>query len=167
MNHLSTGNTNLTGYYPGAIGKITEIHAQYYFKNWNFDISFEAQVGRELSDFMTRFNKIKDGLWIFKSDDDFAGSIAIDSNLAETEGARLRWFIVEPLFQGNGIGAALLQKAILHCIESKIPSIYLWTFAGLDAARKRYEKEQFKLVEEHSVFQWGRLITEQKFTLKF
>jgi hypothetical protein len=44
------------GYFPGAVGKITELHAVYYHENWGFDISFETQVGRELSEFLRDFD---------------------------------------------------------------------------------------------------------------
>ena len=40
----------LHGYYPGVVGKITEIHAVFYNENWGFDVSFETQVGSELSE---------------------------------------------------------------------------------------------------------------------
>ena len=53
----------ISGYYPGAVGKITEIHAVYYHENWGFDVSFETQVGRELSEFVSRFEEERDGLW--------------------------------------------------------------------------------------------------------
>ena len=41
------------GYYPGVVGKITEIHAVYYNEHWGFDVSFETQVARELSEFIS------------------------------------------------------------------------------------------------------------------
>ena len=54
----------LQGYFPGAIGLITEAHAVYYHEYWGFDISFETQVGRELSEFMTAFQEGRDGFWV-------------------------------------------------------------------------------------------------------
>jgi hypothetical protein len=45
------------GYYPGVVGKITEIHAVYYHEHWGFDVSFETQVGRELSIFVSEFDE--------------------------------------------------------------------------------------------------------------
>ena len=51
------------GYYPGVVGKITEIHAVYYNEHWGFDVSFETQVGRELSEFISNFDEDRDGFW--------------------------------------------------------------------------------------------------------
>ena len=53
----------LDGYFPGAVGQITEAHALYYHTHWGFDVSFEAQVARELSEFVTGFHAGRDGLW--------------------------------------------------------------------------------------------------------
>ncbi len=158
--------TDFQGYFPGAIGLITEAHAVYYHEHWGFDISFETQVGRELSEFMVAFQEDRDGLWIATEDGRFAGSVAIDgSEAGGTEGARLRWFIVVQDHQGTGLGKGLLSRAVEFCRQRSYPKLYLWTFEGLDAARGLYEGEGFRLCEEHVVDQWGRKITEQKFEL--
>ncbi|TFG38024.1 MAG: GNAT family N-acetyltransferase [Syntrophobacterales bacterium] len=156
----------LTGYYPGAIGTITSLHATYYHGNWGLDVTFETQVGRELSEFIGRFNRERDGLWIAKISGAFAGSIAIDASRTHKEGARLRWFIVAPEFQGQKIGFRLFRTAISFCSERGYDSIYLWTFEGLDRARSLYESEGFILSEEKHAHQWGIDLTEQMFTLR-
>jgi GNAT superfamily N-acetyltransferase len=165
MNIKSSMKLEWTGYYPGVIGKVTELHAVNYHKNWNFDISFETQVARELSAFFINYRETRDGFWAVNTNGTFAGTVAIDGQLTGTEGARLRWFIVEPERQGLGIGKLLLEKAVTFCRKTGYHKIFLWTFQGLDAARRLYESEGFKLVEEHPVDQWGRKINEQKFEL--
>ena len=50
--NTESSDVPLLGYYPGVVGRIIELHAVYYYENWGFDISFETQVGRELSEFM-------------------------------------------------------------------------------------------------------------------
>ena len=155
----------ISGYYPGVVGKITEIHAVYYHEHWGFDVSFETQVGRELSVFMSEFDNARDGLWIATRDGKFAGSIAIDGHNPPADGARLRWFIVDPEFQNAGLGKELISRAVEFCKQKKCPKIFLWTFEGLDAARRLYEQQHFQLSEAHDVDQWGRRIKEQKFEL--
>ena len=152
-------------YYPGVIGKITEIHAVYYNEHWGFDVSFETQVGSELSEFISRFDDDRDGLWVATQDGIFAGAVAIDGQMAHTDGARLRWFIVASEFQNAGIGKQLISRAVEFCRKKKFTKVFLWTFAGLDAARRLYERENFRLSETHEVDQWGQHIKEQKFEL--
>ena len=164
----SRTKTEFHGYFPGAIGMITEAHAVYYHEHWGFDVSFETQVGRELSEFMVAFQEDRDGFWAATVGGRFAGSVAIDgSEAGGTEGARLRWFIVVPGHQGTGLGKTLLSRAVDFCRQTGCPRVYLWTFEGLDAARALYEAEGFRLCEEHAVDQWGQRLTEQMFELRF
>jgi GNAT superfamily N-acetyltransferase len=157
--------TAFHGYFPGVVGRITEAHAVYYHENWGFDVSFETQVGREVSDFIDAFREDRDGLWVATVGSSFAGSVAIDGRRASSEGARLRWFIVVPSFQGAGLGKALLGRAVAFCRNRGYPRVYLWTFKGLDPARTLYEHEGFRLCEEHVAAQWGQTIVEQLFDL--
>jgi len=155
----------LTGYFPGVVGKITEEHATYYYENWGFDISFETQVGRELSEFLMGFQEKRDGFWVATIRGEFAGAIAIDGSQAGKEGARLRWFIVTPRFQGYGIGKKLLRESLKFSKEAGHKRVYLWTFKGLETARILYEREGFRLCKAHEVRQWGQDIVEQMYDL--
>ncbi len=154
-----------TEYYAGVIGKITEIHAVYYHEHWGFDISFETQVGSELSQFMAGSVKGRDYFQAARTELDFAGAIAIDGSTAQDEGARLRWFIVDPRYHGTGIGGRLIQNALAFCRQAGHEKVFLWTFEGLHSARRLYERAGFHLAEEHEVEQWGTRIREQKFEL--
>jgi len=165
VTHFELNQLKLTGYFPGIVGKITEEHAIYYYENWGFDITFEAQVGRELSEFLTEFQKERDGFWVATVAGDFAGSIAIDGRNQSNEGSRLWWFIISPRFHGGGIGTILLRKSIEFCKEAGHKRVYLWTFKGLESARYLYEKEGFRLCKTHKVRQWGQDIEEQMFEL--
>lgn len=155
-----------TGYVPGAVGKITELHAVYYHDRWGFDVSFETQVGAELSEFVRHFQEERDGLWLAWCGKTFAGSVAVDGRPVEPGSARLRWFAVAPSFQGEGIGKHLLESAVSFSRAAGYRSLFLWTFRGLDAALRLYRKAGFTLSEEHSVAQWGQPIQEQRFDLR-
>ncbi len=155
---------DVSGYFPGVIGKVTELHGVYYHRNWGFDRSFEIQVGRELADFMEHFREERDGFWAARFGDTFAGCIALDARLAKSEGARIRWFIVDPRCQGRGLGSFLLRQAIAWCsLQKEIRKIFLWTFSGLDTARRLYERKGFRLAEEKNLRHWGAALKEQKF----
>lgn len=154
-----------TGYAPGAIGTVTACHAVYYHEQWGFDLSFETQVAREMAEFMARYDPERDGLWIARSSDDFAGSVVVDGALVGSDGARLRWFIVPPPFQGRGIGAALLDRALTFCRQVGHDHVFLWTFLGLRAARTLYERAGFHLTQETEGKPWGQTILAQRFDL--
>lgn len=153
----------LSGYIPGAIGKITELHGVYYNRHWGFDLFFESKVATELSEFLNRFNHACDGFWVATLDGEIVGSIVIDGMKAGERGAHLRWFIVAPEYQERGIGNALLGEAMGFCRRAGFRRVYLWTFAGLDPARHLYEKHGFGLAEEREGDQWGIKVTEMMF----
>jgi GNAT superfamily N-acetyltransferase len=155
----------LSGYVPGAIAGVTGLHARYYHDNWGFGLYFESKVATELSEFLNRFREGRDGFWVATSGGQIVGSIAIDGMEAGNRGARLRWFIVAPELQGRGIGRRLMREALDFCRRAGIKRVYLWTFAGLDAARHLYEEFGFVLREEHRDTQWGKMVLEQLFDL--
>ena len=67
---------------------------------------------------------------------------------------------------GAGAGAALLDAALAFCRAQSFECVYLWTFAGLDAARRLYETRGFRLVEEKDAESWGIQAREQRFVLE-
>lgn len=156
---------HITGYFPGAIGRITTLHAVYYKEHWGLDHTFEAQVSRELADFILGFDPERDGLWNAVSGEHLAGCIAIVGDRQHQREARLRWFMVDPAFQGRGIGKTLIERAIHFCKDAGFDRISLWTFEGLDRARSIYEQNGFILTQIHEVAQWGDVIKEQRFDL--
>lgn len=153
----------IRGYLPGAIGRITQLHATYYSRGWGFGLFFEAKVATELSAFLSRFEANRDGFWTICSGDRIDGAIAIDGIHAGEQGAHLRWFILSRHLRGKGWGNRLMETAMAFCRRSGYRRVYLWTFEGLLAARHLYEKFEFRLAEQHEGTQWGARVTEQKF----
>ena len=158
-----TSSISIASYVPGAIGRIAEMHARYYSEHWGFGKFFEAKVATELSEFVSRLDDQRDGLWTACSDNRVLGSIVIDGIKADSEGAHLRWYILSHQLKAKGVGGQLIEKAMQFCRSKQYKSIYLWTFKGLDAARHLYEKNGFKLANEQQGDQWGTLVTEQKY----
>jgi GNAT superfamily N-acetyltransferase len=151
------------GYQPGAIGRIVEMHAEYYHRHWGFGLFFEAKVAKELAEFLVRFEKGRDGFWTLLKGDQVAGSIAIDGLKAVTEGAHLRWFIVSPELMGSGCGRRLMKEAVTFCDLLSYRRTGLWTFEGLSAARHLYESFGFRLLSQKEGRQWGSRVIEQHF----
>lgn len=140
----------LTGYVPGAIGRITELHGTYYHQHWGLGLYFEARVASDMAAFMTRFDPAHDGIWLAKAGDQIVGSILIDGKDADGEGARLRLFIIDPAYQGHGIGNRLIDAAMSFCKGVGFKRVYLTTFSGLNTARHLYEKHGFRLCHEEN-----------------
>ena len=153
----------LSGYIPGAIGKVVELHATYYAQQWGFGQFFEAMVATGLASFLSRLDERHDRFWIAVHDQRIVGSITIDGNEADINGAHLRWFILDPEYQGNGIVKQLIGEAMLFCEEKNFQRVQLSTFAGLDSARHLYEQCGFKLIEENESNTWGVRVREQAF----
>src|SRR5437762_478861 len=103
----------IAGYVPGAIGRITELQAVYYAKHWNLGLYFEAKAATEMAAFLSRFDPVQDGAWLAKVQGEIVGGVFIDGN--DPEGPRLRWFILDPAYQGYGIGNRLMNEAVLFC----------------------------------------------------
>ena len=155
----------VAGYVPGAIGRVAELHAGYYSRDWDFGLYFEAKVASELAEFLRGYDAKRDGFWTVVKDGQVEGSIAIDAGKAEAEGAHLRWFIVSDALRGKGMGRRLLAAALDLCRQRAYAYVYLWTFAGLEPARHLYEDFGFRLAEQVEGEQWGRRVLEQRYVL--
>ena len=152
-----------TGYLPGLIGRIAELHSLYYHEHWGFGAFFEAKVASELARFIARYDANRDGLWSVTEKNRVEGSIVMDRPDESGQGAHLRRFITSPEIQGKGWGGRLIDAAMDFCRNTGYEKVYLWTFEGLYPARRLYEKAGFRLVEQHIGRQWGKEVTEQRF----
>lgn len=139
---------DITGYVPGTLGWVTQKHATYYHEHWGLGLYFEARVATELAELLTRFDPARDGVWVAHVEGNIAGTIFIDGHEASTQGARLRWFFIDPHYQGHGIGNRLMQEMMTFCQQAGFQRIYLTTFSGLNVARHLYEKFGFRLCQE-------------------
>jgi GNAT superfamily N-acetyltransferase len=155
--------TIFRGYVPGAIGRITELHATYYAVHWGFGLFFEAKVACELSAFLNAYDGNRDALWVAIKDGRVEGGIVIDGTHAAGQGAHLRWFILSETLRGKGIGRQLITRAINFCRLKAYRKIFLWTFEGLDAAKHLYESIGFSLACQQKGAAWGIEVNEQMY----
>jgi GNAT superfamily N-acetyltransferase len=157
------------GLRPGLIGDVVALHARYYAEAWGFGPFFEAQVARGMAEFAARYDPARDLILSTDDGDRTTGSITVDgSDPKPQEGLlHLRWFILAASTRGRGVGRALLDESLAFARASGRDGIFLWTFAGLDAARRLYDDAGLRLVEEHAGDTWGTRVTEQRFVLRF
>ncbi len=151
------------GYQAGAIGRIAEMHARFYARGGGFGQFFESTVARGLAEFTSRLENPRNGLWLAMHAGEIAGSVAIDGDDLGANTAHLRWFIMDDGLRGAGVGRRLLAEAVAFCDEQAYAATHLWTFKGLDAARRLYEQFGFSLAEEKPGGQWGKQVLEQRF----
>ncbi len=157
------------GWRPGLVGDVVALQARYYAEAWGFGTYFEAKLAREMSEFAGRYDSRQDLILSAVDGRRTFGSVTIDgSDPAAPDGhLHLRWFILGDGSRGHGIGRELITEAVAFSRSLHRPGVYLWTFAGLDAARRLYDDAGFKLVEEHAGETWGTRVTEQRFVLEF
>lgn len=153
----------MPGYQPGLIGKVTEMHGRFYARTEGFGAFFEARVASGLAEFFGRLDMPCNQIWAAMEGGRIAGSIAIDGEDLGDNTAHLRWFMMDDALRGKGAGRQLLQTALRFCDDTGFENIRLWTFRGLDAARRLYESFGFVLEDEWPGTQWGREVLEQKF----
>lgn len=153
------------GYQPGCIGDIAALHARFYAEHWGFGAFFEQKVATELAAFAGALPAAGKALWLYVENGRALASLAIDGDL-DTGVAHLRWFIVDDMLRGSGIGRQLLAQA-MRFVDERFHETYLWTFKGLDSARHLYEAFGFALHTEAVGEQWGAKVVEQRFTRHF
>jgi GNAT superfamily N-acetyltransferase len=151
------------GYQTGLIARITEMHAKFYALHWGFGRAFEVVVASGLADFASRLDHPLNNIWVATSGDKIVGSVAIDGEDMGAQVAHLRWFITEDAIRGTGAGRELLAKALAFVDAHGFAQTQLWTFKGLDAAKRLYEAHGFSCVEERMGAQWGQEVLEQRF----
>jgi len=142
-----TAVTYIEGFKPGYLGRIAQIHGEYYAKAWGSDTAFEAQMAHELSEFWEMYDPAIDMLLTAHIDGRLVGSIAIKGPRDAASPAQLRWFILAEESQGHGIGRVLLERVLNFCRDREFKKVFLWTVTGLPQSRHLYESVGFRVVE--------------------
>ena len=124
----------VTGYLPGLVGRVTELHAIYYAREWGFGAFFETRVATELSQFVGRYDVQRDRIWSAMVDDRIEASLTIDGLHGAECGAHLRWFIAADAASRSGArpapddrGCALLSP---QALRADLPGHISWAGSG-------------------------------------
>ena len=128
---------------PGALDRVVAMHAGYYAREHGMGEIFERKVAEGLSEFLLRAQSPRNRLWLAttvklsyqagqtRQTGQIVGSIAIDGEDLGGGQAHLRWFILDDGCRGQGVGVALLRKAVEFVEAAGFERTVLWTFKNL------------------------------------
>lgn len=106
---------------PEEAGRLTAL-AMTAKASWGYDEAFMAQCRAELT--LTPEKMAKWTIWVAECDGEVAGMVALTGSEPEAE---LEDFMVEPRFQGRGVGGALMAVLLEECRRRGVRTL------GLDA----------------------------------
>ncbi|MEL6766646.1 MAG: GNAT family N-acetyltransferase [Pseudomonadota bacterium] len=154
------------GFVPGLIGSIAALHGRYYAASNGFGTGFEATVATEVAAFAGRYDAARDLVLSALDGARLVGTVTMDGAPAEIPAGvggapmQLRWFIVDPVAQGTGLGRRLMDDALAFAGPR---AVVLHTMAGLDRARALYEARGFRLIAEAHAVRMGERQIKQTF----
>jgi DNA-binding MarR family transcriptional regulator/GNAT superfamily N-acetyltransferase len=149
----------LRGPQPGDLGWIVQRHGALYAQHYGWDESFEALVGRIVSDYAEAHDPRREAAWIAEVDGEPAGCVLCVRR--EDDVAQLRLLLVDPRARGRGIGARLVDECLRFARRAGYARITLWTNDVLHEARRIYERAGFELVGSAPHHSFGHDLVEQ------
>lgn len=147
----------------GDASYVAFLHGTLYSEEYALDSTFEAEVGRGIAEFVSRFDPQRDGFWVAEIAGHVVGAIAIVHRAKES--AQLRWFMLHPAYRGLGLGRELMTYAVDFCREKGYKRVFLWTFDELHAAIHLYRSFGFERTKKKTHLRWGRNLTEERYEL--
>ena len=151
---VDCGPRILPGYIPGASRQAAHCKPTTTSKHHGFGAIFEAGRLADIGAFLDRYDAQRDGVWLVVDGGRVHGSIVIDGGGRRPDAAQLRWFVVSEELRGRDFGRRLMSAAMDFC-RTRFTAVHLHTFAGLNAARRLYERHGFRLVGERPSTEWG------------
>lgn len=141
------------------IGYIADIHSRIYQREVVYNAVFHRYVFKALSEYV---HDITQGTtWIAEVNGRRVGTISLVK--APDRQYQVRWFAVDPQYQGLGVGKKLVQTLMDYAHEQGLETMYLWTVDELVAARHLYGQQGFELIKSVKNDQWcDRNINEEK-----
>jgi len=143
----------LRSHRPDDIEWIVRRHRELYSASHGWDESFADVVAEIATAFDSNHDPEHEQSWIAEVDGRRVGSIFLIRHSHDV--GQLRLLFVEPDARGLGIGSRLVSECVGRARAVGYSSMVLTTVRSLASARKLYEAEGFRLVEEQRVYEWG------------
>ena len=147
----------------GDVGWLIKRYGELFASEGGFDLSFEALVARIAGGILEDGPQPGRTGWVAVRGGARLGGILYTEE-DETTG-RLRTLIVEPSARGLGIGQRLVDQVIAHARQRGKAKLVLWTEKGLEAAVRLYERTGFRLMDEVTEEDFGRVMVNQTWEL--
>jgi GNAT superfamily N-acetyltransferase len=138
---------------PGDLGWIVQAHGELYSREFGWSTAFEEMVAEIVGQYAGDRDPDREQAWIGEVDGRRAGCIACMEGDDPTT-ARLRVLLVDPKYRGHGLGAGLVETCVGFARSAGYARMSLWTTGNLHSARRLYEAQGFRLVDEqpHDAF---------------
>lgn len=148
---------------PGDLGWVVQRHGAIYAREYRWDTRFEGLVAEIVGRFAKDHDSTRERCWMAEKDGVNVGSVFLVQKTREI--AQLRLLLVERHARGLGIGRRLVSECTRFARNVGYQSITLWTNSVLHSARRIYEQEGYRLIEEEAHHSFGHDLVGQNWLL--
>ncbi|MBA3672491.1 MAG: MarR family transcriptional regulator [Gemmatimonadaceae bacterium] len=146
----------------GDMGAIVSRQATLYFREYGWNASYESLVARIAADFLQSYDPARERCWIAERDGEMVGSVFVVKHPERAGVARLRLLYVEPSARGLGVGRTLVAQCTSFARTAGYHTLTLWTNSVLVSARRIYEQEGYRLLDEETHHSFGHDLIGQR-----
>lgn len=150
---------------PGDMGWIIHRQAVLYHEEYGWDETYESLIARIMADFIDNFDPLLERCWVATRDEAIVGSVFVVKHPKREGVAKLRLLYVEPSARGAGLGRRLVHEVTNFARAAGYHTITLWTNSVLRSARRIYEAEGYRLIEEGPHESFGKSLVSQTWEL--